>query len=207
LAALLGFGYWDLVRTYENRGNFHTKRSWRWLPSAEDRFLQNLSSRSRDRGSTVTSIAKQPLAEPEWPSFRGPNRNGVLPGAVLVEDWKIHPPREIWRVLVGPGWLSFSVAGNRLFTQEQRGEHEAVVSYDANSGTEIWVHENTSRFWEAVGGAGPRATPTLRGGKLFALGALGLLNRLDPVTGEQIWHRDINQDAAMGLRILTVSHT
>ena len=46
-----------------------------------------------------------------------------------------------------------------------------------------------------MGGAGPRATPTLSNRSLFALGAKGHLNRLDPLTGRQVWQRDINKDA------------
>ncbi len=102
LAALVGFGFWDLVRTDEIRGNFHSKQSWRWQPTAEDRFLQSLSSRPRERSPAATAIAKQPLADPEWPSFRGPNRSGVQPGVVLVEDWQAQPLKEIWRIPIGP---------------------------------------------------------------------------------------------------------
>ena len=102
---------------------------------------------------------------------------------VLAEDWEARPPRELWRIQVGPGWSSFAVAGRRIFTQEQRGDLEAVVAYDAGSGAELWAHEYESRFFEAMGGAGPRATPTLYEGMLFALGAEGLLHRLEPETG------------------------
>ena len=194
LVALVCFGFWDLVRTDEIWGDFHTARSWRWEPTAEDRFLQNLEARLPQPSDPVTEV-EQMLAQPEWPAFRGPQRDGVQPGIVLAEDWDAQPLQELWRIQVGPGWSSFSVAGKRLFTQEQRGEHEAVVCYDADSGGEIWVHQDASRFWEVVGGAGPRATPTLADGNLFALGAMGLLNRLDPITGEQIWQRDMNADA------------
>jgi outer membrane protein assembly factor BamB len=194
LVALACFGFWDLVRMDGMWGNFHTSRSWRWEPTAEDLLLSSVTSRSQKQ-SDVTTVAEQVLAEAEWPAFRGPHRNGVQPGIVLAEDWTARPLRELWRVRVGPGWSSFSVADARLFTQEQRGEDELVVCYDATSGAEIWVHQDTTRFWEAMGGAGPRATPTLSEGKLFALGALGLLNRLDPVTGQQVWQRDISADA------------
>ena len=70
-----------------------------------------------------------------------------------------------------------------------------MVCYDGQSGQELWVHGARSRFWEVIGGAGPRATPTLSEGKLFALGPNGLLHRLDPLTGEQIWQRELNVDA------------
>lgn len=195
LLALVAFGFWDLVRTDAIWGNFRTSRSWRWESTAEELFVEKLAARTPGETLVGTAIAEQPLAEPEWPAFRGPDRNGVQPGIVLSEDWQARPLQEIWRIQVGPGWSSFSVAGDRLFTQEQRGEIEVVVCYDANSGAELWVHQDNSRFWEVVGGAGPRATPSLSEGNLFALGAAGLLNRLDPVTGEQVWQRDINKDA------------
>ncbi len=106
----------------------------------------------------------------------------------------IHRKR-FWRIKVGPAWSSFAVAGKRLFTQEQRGDNEAVVCYDAETGQQRWVHEYASRFWEVVGGAGPRATPTLHDGHLFALGAEGWLMRLDPLSGVEIWSCDIREDA------------
>ena len=191
LVALVSFGYWDLVRLDKVWGDMRTSRSWRWEPTAEEIFLAGAATRSQSQPETTT-IAEPALAEPEWPEFRGPHRNATQPGLVLAEDWSVQPPREIWRVRVGPGWSSFSVAGTRLFTQEQRGEIEVVVCYDANSGAERRVHQETTRFWEAMGGAGPRATPTLADGKLFAQGATGLLCRLDPLTGKQIWQQDIN---------------
>ena len=194
VAALIGFGFWDLVRTDEIYGDFRASQSWRWEPTAEDRFLAGLATSQREHAPVAQETDVLTTA-PEWPAFRGPNRDGRQPGIVLGEDWQAQPPREIWRVPVGPGWSSFSVAGDQLFTQEQRGDDEVIVCYDANSGREVWVHRYTSRFWEVVGGAGPRGTPTLSNGRLFALGAEGFLHRLNPLTGEQVWQRDIRQDA------------
>lgn len=193
LAALLCFGFWTTVRTDAIWGNFRTARSWRWEPTTEEQFLRSIATRSPQPG--LRAAADVPLAEPEWPAFRGPHRDGVQPGVVLDEDWQAHPPKQRWRTRVGPGWSSFSVAGDRLFTQEQRGENEAIVCYQASSGQELWSHTYPSRFWETVGGAGPRATPTLHGGNLYALGAAGLLHRLDAATGRPVWQRDITKDA------------
>ncbi len=192
LAALLGFGYWDLIRTDGIWGDMRSSFSWRWAPTAEDRFLETLADRPQ---APALEGSSELFSEPEWPSFRGPNRDGVQPGVTLSDDWEANPPTEVWRIAVGPGWSSFSVAGRRLFTQEQRGESEVVVCYDAETGAELWAHSYESRFWEVVGGAGPRATPTLSDGSLYALGAEGLLFRLDPQTGDEIWRRDLRKDA------------
>ena len=98
---------------------------------------------------------------------------------------------------VGPGWSSFVVAGNRLFTQEQRGKNEDVVCYDAKTGEERWVQESPeARFAEAMGGVGPRATPALSGGQLYVQGATGLLLCLDPLTGTKKWEHDLMKEAA-----------
>ncbi|MCH8215418.1 MAG: PQQ-like beta-propeller repeat protein [Planctomycetes bacterium] len=191
LAALIGFGYWDLVRTDEIHGDFKAVQNWRWEPTAEERFLETLATRA----PTPDVESREPLASPEWPGFRGADRRGEQSEVVLVEDWQTHPPREIWRVRVGPGWSSFSVAGNRLFTQEQRGDDEVVVCYSARDGSELWTHQDVSRFWETIGGAGPRATPTIAGDGLYTLGANGLLNRLDPLTGRLVWQCDLRKDA------------
>ncbi len=190
IAAGLAFGYWTLVRMDGVwGGDFKAERSWRWSATAEDEFLA--ARGGRDGGSSLD----QPLAETEWPGFRGPRRDGVVRGLTLAEDWEARPPRELWRIQVGPGWSSFAVAGRRIFTQEQRGELEAVVAYDAATGAELWAYEYPSRFFEAMGGAGPRATPTLAGGMLFTLGAEGYLHRLEPETGDMVWQADLRDDA------------
>ncbi|MCE9547042.1 MAG: PQQ-like beta-propeller repeat protein, partial [Planctomycetia bacterium] len=44
------------------------------------------------------------------------------------------------------------------------------------------------------GGAGPRATPTIDEGRVYALGATGLLNCLDGRTGKQLWQRDVRTE-------------
>ena len=56
-----------------------------------------------------------------------------FPAVVLDTDWETHPPKEIWRRKVGPGWSSFAVAGRSLFTQEQRGDSEVIACYDADT--------------------------------------------------------------------------
>ena len=70
-----------------------------------------------------------------------------------------------------------------------------MACYRLSDGAPLWQHRNTARFWEPFGGPGPRATPTLHGGRVYALGATGILNALDAETGEVTWSRSAATDA------------
>lgn len=196
VAAAVGFGAWDLLQMNGVTGKFAAEFAWRWSPTAEQEYLKTLA----DRGTFTDSATEDGIhdvtrATAAWSDFRGPNRDGKRPGIILNENWTANPPRSVWRSRIGPGWSSFTVAGNRLFTLEQRDDREAVVCLNSETGRILWAYEYGGRFWEAVAGAGPRSTPTIADEGLFALGANGDLNCLNPVTGEVIWHRDLQADA------------
>jgi len=196
-------GGWTLVKTGGFSGNFQNELMWRWEKSPEERLLAQavegpVAVVPPDPAPVVAPVIEKAApvvkAAVSWPAFRGADRDGAVRGVKLKTDWAASPPVEMWRRPIGPGWGSFAVAGDFLLTQEQRGEDEIVACYSVTTGKPVWKHKDTARFWESNAGAGPRATPTLSNGRVYTLGATGILNALEARDGAVVWTRDAATD-------------
>ncbi len=177
-----------LFRIHGVTGDLVPVLEWRWqirsLPALEG-ASKTASSRPPAQGMQTTR---------DYPQFLGPHRNGTVDQTRLARDWKAQPPQRLWAQPIGTAWSGFAVAGNRAITQEQRDENEAVVCYDVLSGGVIWSYTYPAHFQSSLAGEGPRATPTVAGGRVYAQGSTGILNCLDLQTGKSIWSKDIVQD-------------
>ena len=211
---LLACDVWALLRTNGVTGDFKSEFAWRWTETPEERLLAHANEQpaaippapaaAKTSEPVVARATGEPRApEPlpaaartgaDWPGFRGPGRDGIILGVRIESNWSQSPPVELWRRPVGPGWSSFAVRGDLLYTQEQRGRDEVVACYNLTTGKPVWTHRDATRFWESNGGAGPRATPTLSDGRVYTFGATGILNALDAGSGAVVWSRNAASD-------------
>jgi len=184
LLALAGLG--SLKVTGVN-GDLMPLLGWRWQ-------TRETAPGPAKRATRDAPWARRPsatVAVRPSPQFRGPDRDGVIRGVKLLADWKSSPPHELWRRPVGPGWSGFAVSGEYAVTQEQRGPDERIVCYELRTGKLLWAHSDPVRYDTDIGGIGPRATPTIAEGRVFTMGATGLLTCLELPTGKQLWQRDV----------------
>jgi outer membrane protein assembly factor BamB len=148
----------------------------------------------------TTPPAAPPTAAPasaagSWTEFRGPARDGIYRQRPVAATWPAGGPRLLWKQPVGEGHASFVIARGVAYTIEQRRTREVVAAYDVATGRERWTHGWDALFSEAMGGDGPRATPTFADGILYALGAAGELRALRADSGTLVWRTNILDDA------------
>jgi outer membrane protein assembly factor BamB len=139
----------------------------------------------------------------DWPQWRGPNRDGVIRGVSVPKKWP-RTLKEEWKVTGGEGIASPVVQGNKVFVfTRQKNNKEVVLCLDLHSGKEKWRSTPDAAAYkrgigEGNGSIGPRSTPVVAGGKVFALGITGILSCLDAATGKLLWRKDPRQYPAYG---------
>jgi outer membrane protein assembly factor BamB len=143
------------------------------------------------------SLGASALA-PDWPQWRGPQRNGIAEESGLLKQWPPEGPKLLWRLDdIGDGFSTPSVVGTRIFVMSNRGmENEFVQALSTVDGRSIW----TTR----VGNVGnpdqdppypkARSTPTVDGDLVYALGSDGDLVCLEASGGKARWQKSLRKD-------------
>jgi len=135
----------------------------------------------------------QANAGPDWPDWRGPDRDGRVPRlpARLPEKAKI-----IWKKAAMTGGLAgLSVSGERLILAERDfgEEHDVYRCLNADNGELLWRVEFPARG-KLDYGQSPRATPVIHEGKAYLLGAFGDLRCVNITNGKLVWKRQLPRE-------------
>lgn len=137
------------------------------------------------------SFVLLPPASAEWNQWLGPNRDGKSPETGLLAAWPESGPKQVWQIeSLGAGFSSLAVAGGKLFTQGVKNGKQFLIALDAETGETVWETEHGRPYSNRRGG-GPRGTPTIDDGRVYALGGDGNLICADASTGAKIWEKHL----------------
>ena len=136
----------------------------------------------------------------DWPRWRGPRLDGISRETGLLKEWPKEGPRQLWKAPLSGGFSSVAVVGGRVFTQTKEKGQEVVACLDAATGKDVWryrydcdyaAHKTFTGGGMPASRTGPRATPAVDGGRVYAVGATGVLLCLEAKTGRKVWQQDL----------------
>jgi len=144
----------------------------------------------------------------DWPQWMGPNRDDVWSETGILDVFPTEGPKVLWRMPISGGFAGPAVADGKVYVTDyvkasgdakpaptKRNDlqgAERILCLDARSGSELWKHEYPCDYTISYP-AGPRCTPTVDGGKVYTLGAMGDLLCLDAETGSVVWSKNFPQ--------------
>ena len=159
----------------------------------------------------VVSFVAATARADDWPQWLGPRRDGTWQEEGVVTSIPTQGLPVLWRVPVQGGYSGPAVVGNRVYLTDYMrtaGElandpngrtelsgRERVLCFDARDGNLLWKHEYDCPYSLSYA-SGPRCTPTIDEGRVYALGAEGNLLCLNAENGDVLWQKDFKQDYA-----------
>jgi outer membrane protein assembly factor BamB len=136
----------------------------------------------------------------DWPRYRGTGFDGISTEKNWLGDWPGGQPKQLWKKNVGIGFASMTVADGHLFTVGHDGQKkgkESVYCLDAISGVELWKFAYDEELDPKYYDGGPSATPTVDGGRVYAVSKHGLVYCLNAADGKELWHRNVATELGM----------
>src|SRR5215210_9417893 len=141
----------------------------------------------------LATSAALAAASPEWPQWRGPNRDDVAQESGLLTKWPESGPPLAWKASgLGVGFSSLAISGGRIYTLGDRQGSQQVVAMSLADGKIAWTAK-VGPVWEDEYG-GPRGTPTVDGDRVYALGTEGDLVCLQAAMGKEVWRKNLARD-------------
>src|SRR5262249_50254860 len=135
----------------------------------------------------------------DWPEFRGTGRRGLWNETGILEKFPETGLKALWRTPIKNGYTGPSVSDGRVFATDfspgvgKRGV-ERALAFDEKTGRILWMHEWPTDYAGVSWAYGPRATPTVDGGRVYVAGGAGHLFALDVKTGAVLWQKQLIKD-------------
>lgn len=145
----------------------------------------------------------------DWPQWLGPTRDGMWRETGILDAFSASGPKILWRTPISGGYAGPAVVGDRVYVMDyvrsegdatpnpdKRSElkgKERVLCLDASTGRIIWEHPYDCNYAISYP-SGPRCTPTVVSGKVYALGAEGNLHCLEAKSGKVLWSKELKKE-------------
>ncbi len=150
--------------------------------------------------ASLIIVSGQSASRPDWPQWRGPNRNALIASFTPPTNWP-EQLTERWKVDAGLGYATPILVGDRVYMFARQGETESMTALDAASGKQIWRTGYPASFTMNSGaarhGPGPKSTPAFSDGRLFAIGMTGIVTAFDAASGKVLWQKPGSSPAPM----------
>ncbi|MDO8540055.1 MAG: PQQ-like beta-propeller repeat protein [Opitutaceae bacterium] len=158
----------------------------------------------------VAFVAVVRVSADDWPHWQGPQRDGVWRERGIIEKFPEGGPAVRWRTPIAAGYSSPAVANGRVFVIDRPGSEtrgnptgplertaetgrERVLCLDERNGRILWQHEYECPYFISYP-AGPRASPSVAGDRVYTIGAEGDLHCFDVASGRVVWSRSFKND-------------
>ncbi len=156
--------------------------------------MKNPVPRSIALVAAFSAIFNLPVSADDWPQWRGPNRDGISREAGLLKKWPADGPDLIWKADgLGAGYSSIAVADGLIYTIGDFEDGSYVVALNESDGSDAWKTKIGDK-----GGhkkyPGPRSTPTVDGGEVFAMNQHADVVCLDAKSGKEKWSVNLVDD-------------
>lgn len=144
--------------------------------------------------SILLLAAAATLFAADWPSWRGPSRNGISKETGLLKQWPESGPPLAWKSSgLGTGFSSLAIADGRIYTLGDREGAQHLIAVSATDGKPLWTGK-IGAAWDDANFPGSRSTPTTDGERVYALGTEGDLVAFEAATGKEVWRKNLERD-------------
>ncbi len=139
------------------------------------------------------------LSASDWPSYRGPNHDGISTETAWKTQWPGDGPKVLWEKEVGLGFSSFTVVAGKVYATGHADETDTVFCLDAVTGKEIWKHSYPADLGDKYYEGGTSATPTVDGDRVYHLSRWGDLFAFEAATGKVVWEKNVQKETGANI--------
>jgi len=126
-------------------------------------------------------------AQNQWPQWRGPDRTDHSAETGLLKSWPEEGPKLLWTTNdAGFGYSGPAIVDGHMYNMGSFDGEERLMCFNADTGKKVW-ETKIGDLLENGWGDGPRSTPTVNDGHVYAVSGQGNLTCADAKTGDIIW--------------------